>query len=95
MNNYQIIWSPKAYKDLQNIYTYITQNLKEKNIANNLIKKLLNSISSLNYLPERYVRILYPISNNKNLRKFTIDNYIVVYEVVRDTRSSIYSTYFS
>ena len=92
MNKYKIIWSPKAYDDLQNIHAYITYKLKEKHIANNVIKKILNSIASLNYLPEKYIRIYKSDPKAKNWRKLAIDNYIVIYEVEDNTRSSIYFT---
>ena len=95
MNKYKIIWSPKAYDDLKNIHAYITYQLKEKRIANNVIKKILNSISSLNYFPERYIKLYKSDPKLRNWRKLAIDNYIVIYEVEYNTRSSIYFTYFS
>ena len=95
MNNYKIIWSPKAYDDLQNIYTYIAYHLKEKHIANNLIKKILNSISNLNYLPERYIKLYKSNPKAKNLRKLQVNNYVVIYEVKHNTRANIYFTYIS
>lgn len=95
MNNYEIIWSPKAYEDLQNIYAYITYQLKEKYIANNIIKNILNSISSLSDFPERHMKVFKSKIRIKNLRKLPIDNYVVIYEVVHNTRSGFYFTYFS
>jgi len=89
MNKYEIIWSPKAYEDLQNIYAYIINQLKEKYIANNIIKNILNSISSLSYLPERHTKVFKSKIRIKNLRKLHIDNYVVIYEVVHNTRPFI------
>lgn len=95
MNKYKIIWSPKAYKDLQNIYKYIVYNLEEKNIANNITDKIFNLISGLKYLPERYIKIFDYNDETKNLRKLVVDNYIVIYEVNNNTRASFYFTYIS
>ena len=95
MNKYQIIWSPKAYEDLQNIHAYIAYHLKEKYIANNMIKKILDSISGLCYLPEKHMKVFKSNIRIKNLRKLPIDNYVVIYEVVHNTRSSFYFTYIS
>lgn len=95
MNNYKIIWSPKAYDDLQNIYTYIAYHLKEKHVANNLIKKILNSISNLNYSPERYIKLYKSNPKAKNLRKLQVNNYVVIYEVKHNTRASIYFAHIS
>ncbi len=95
MKNYKITWSPKAYKDLQNIHFYIEYYFKEKNIANNIVKKLLNSILDLSYLPEKYVKIQNFTNKTKNIRKMLVNNYTVIYEVNSNTRTSLYFTYFS
>lgn len=93
MKKYKIIWSPKAYKDLENIHYYIEYYLKEKNIANNIVKKILDSIANLSYLPEKYIKIQYLEDETKNMRKMKVDNYIVIYEINNFIRSSIYFTY--
>jgi len=95
MNKYRIIWSPKANDDLNKIYYYIAYNLKEINIAKNLINKILNTISNLNYLPERHSRIYNFKNNSKITRKIIIDNFIVLYEVNNNARTSLYLTYIS
>lgn len=91
---YRIIWSPKSIQDLNNIYFYICYNLTKPQIAKNITKIILNSINTLSYLPERYVKI-HNISTNKNIRKLIIHNYIVIYEVDKDKRSSIHFAYLS
>ena len=68
--NYQITWSPQIHNDLQNIHFYIKYYLKEINIADNLIKKLLNSILDLSYFPEKYKRIIYPHNETRNISAF-------------------------
>lgn len=81
MKKYKITWSPKAHNDLQNIHFYIKYYLKEKTTANNVVKKLLNSISNLSYSPEKYIKIQYFDNKKKNIRKMLVDNYLVIYEV--------------
>lgn len=95
MKKYKIIWSPKAKQDLQNIHFYIKYYLKEENTANNIIKKILNLISDLCYLPEKYMKIQSSKYKNENIRKMPVGNYIVIYKVNIETRTSIYLTYFS
>lgn len=95
MNKYKIIWSPQAYKDLQSIHFYIKKHLKEKNIANNIVKKILNSILELSYLPEKYVKVQNFYHNEKNIRKMPVNNYVVIYEFNNSTRTSFHFTYFS
>ncbi len=78
---YKIIWSPKAYKDLKNIYFYIKDYLKETNVANKLVKTILNNISNLSYFPEKYMRIKNYGDKVRNIRRMHIFNYNVIYEV--------------
>jgi len=81
MKKYKITWSPTARNDLDNIHYYIEHFLKEKDIANNMINKLLQSISDLDYLPEKYVKVESSHYIAKNIRKMIVCNYIVIYEV--------------
>lgn len=95
MNNYKIIWSPKANEDLKKIYFYIAHYLNEDEIAKNLINIILDSISKLNYFPERHSRICIFENNLKITRKLIVNNFIVLYQVDNNTRTSLYLTYFS
>lgn len=93
MKEYKIIWSPKAYKDLDDIYLYISHHLEEKNIAKKLVKKILDEILKLNCSPERYEKIKE--KHEQNIRKMLVKNYLVIYEVDNDTRASFYFTHIS
>jgi len=95
MEKYRIIWSPEAKEELDNIHFYIEHYIKEKNLADNIIRKLLTTISNLNYLPEKFEKIQIFKNKTKNVRKMIVNNYVVIYEIQKDTRSSIYFTYFS
>lgn len=81
---YKIIWSPRAYKDLKNIYFYIKDYLKETNIANKLVKTILDNVSNLSYFPEKYMRIKNCENKEKNIRRMHIFNYNVIYEVNKE-----------
>lgn len=95
MNKYKITWSPHTKEELNKIYSYISYYLQEPNIANNLLKKILCSISSLEYFPERYLKIYNYKSKSKNLHRLLVNKYIIIYEVNNSTRTSFYSTYIS
>lgn len=83
---YSINITPTFGKELEQIYQYMVDNLKVPNIANKFNKKVKNSIFSLTYFPERFSKIL--ISNSNNLRKLIVDNYIIIYEVNSNKRTS-------
>ena len=79
--------------ELENIYRYLAFTLKEPNTAEKYLNMIIKRIYSLQYFPERYSKIHN--SKNRILRKMPINNYLIIYEVDNNTRSSFYFTYFS
>lgn len=75
--------TPSFEKNMEEIYNYIFFKLKEPNIANKLYKLVIKEISSLQYSPERYSRVLY--NKNRNIRKLLVKKYIIIYEVDNNT----------
>ena len=95
-NNRFIVHPTATFKEeLLNIIHYIKYNLKEPLIADKIYKTILNKISTLDFMPERYPKILGYSNKISNLRSLIINNYIIVYKVVRNTRSRFYFTYIS
>ena len=90
---YIIKLAPTFEKDLEKIYEYIAFNLQEPHIAKKLYNKIIQKLYSLQYFPERFVKIFN--HKNQNLRRLLINNYAVIYEVDNNTRTSFYITYFS
>lgn len=79
-------------EEVKEIYRYLAITLREPSVANNLYRKIRRKIDTLKYLLERYSGI----SNlNQNIRRLLVDNYVIVYEIKKDTRTNIYFTYFS
>lgn len=86
MLKYSINITPTFQKELDEIYNYMVYNLNVLNVANKFNKKVKKSIFSLTYFPERFSKIL--ISNKNNLRKLIVNNYILIYEINSDKRTS-------
>lgn len=82
-------------KEFQKIMYYIKFKLKKPLIADNFYEIITNEISSLNFMPERYMKIYDFRNKDKNLRKLSVKEYVIIYNVNRDTRTSFHFTYFS
>lgn len=50
---YSVKLYPRAYRDLDSIYSYIADNLMEKDTADHMITDLENAVFSLEQFPER------------------------------------------
>ena len=93
INKYMVRPTASFKAEFKNIINYIKINLKEPLIAQRFYKKVIEKISSLSFMPERYMKV--DISNNKNIRKLCIKDYLIIYEVNKNTRTSFCFTYFS
>ena len=92
---YTIFLTTTFKKELNEIIYYIKYNLKEPSIAKKLYEEIINKIFSLQFMPERHKLVKSKNSISINLRNFQIKNFIVIYEIKKDTRKNLHSTYFS
>lgn len=65
--------------NLEEIYLYISSELKEERVAKKLIKEIFESVNKLKYFPMRYP-IIYSEQNLK-LRKIRMKKYVIVYKI--------------
>lgn len=81
MKKYNIEYSKESKQDLIGIKQYIKYNLQEPEIAQKLISKIRKKINSLKNNPEIYTIIDDDIIKKLEIRKLTVDNYIVFYRI--------------
>ncbi len=74
---YEVIWLNSFKQELSHIYHYLSINLNNRLIVKRLHKKVLNSLFYLSYSPNIYQKI----EHSNNVRKITIDKYVVMYTV--------------
>lgn len=79
---FQIYWRNSFTEDLSNIYYYHSKILKEPYVAESFHNKIKSSLATLEYFPEGYSSRKL---KDKTYRKLIIDNYIIIYEVNKDT----------
>ncbi|AGL03661.1 type II toxin-antitoxin system RelE/ParE family toxin [Desulfoscipio gibsoniae] len=88
-NSYSLKLTPKASKDLDKIYRYITEELYAEQAAVNLLEKIETSVMRLkdfpfsgNYFADEYLK-------KKGYRKLIIDNYIDFYVVDEEEKQVV------
>lgn len=84
MDKYLVKLYPRAYRDLDGIYTYIAGNLLEPATASKLIDELENIIFSLETLPERGAIRRIGAYANQGYRQLFHKNYTIIYRVLKE-----------
>lgn len=81
MEKYNIIMMEDATEDLEDIYIYISIELKSTTYAENQINRIKERILELKVFPERYQIIDWEIEGRKDIRRMPVDKYNVLYIV--------------
>ena len=79
INEYEIIYKKRSREELEKIYIYIKERLKEQNVAQKTVNKIRGKISNLSYFP--FAHKLLRKTKNFEYRKFIIKNYIIIYKI--------------
>lgn len=86
MDKYNVKLYARAYRDLNDIYTYIAKNLLESDIALNIIDELETAIFSLEQLPERGAIRRVGAYANGAYRQLFVKNYCIIYRVLKEKK---------
>jgi len=78
-SNYSLKFTPKAYDDLDEIYSYISTKLFAEVVAFNLMDKIEIEINRLTEFPFSCSLVLDEPLKSRGYRKLIIDNYIIFY----------------
>ena len=78
---YKIIYTQDFREELVNIYNYIANVLKEKEISNKFIRKILIRISELEIFPRLYMKIRRFDRLNNEYHRMVVNNYIILYTI--------------
>jgi plasmid stabilization system protein ParE len=77
----EIIWSKTAQNQLKDIYFYLLEESKSKNISNTVIDTIYNSVSILKTNWEIYELDEMKSLNDGNYRAFEIYSYRISYKI--------------
>jgi addiction module RelE/StbE family toxin len=84
LDKYDVKLYARAYRDLDDIYTYIAENLLEPDTAMNLVDELEKAIFSLEQLPERGTIRRVGAYANGDYRQLFVKNYCIIYRVLKE-----------
>jgi len=81
MKTWHVDITDSAEKDIDGIYTYIAEKLIEPVTAWNQVERIYDGIFSLDKMPERCPLLQEEPWRSMGLRKLTVDNYLVIFEL--------------
>lgn len=80
-NTYDVVLSPHAMEDLDNIYSYIAYELQAPDIAQEQFQRIRAGVGSLDFLPFRYPIVKWEPWHSDDIHQFPIDHYSIFYQV--------------
>lgn len=81
MDKYKVKLYARAYRDMDDIYAYIANNLYEPDAARSIIDGFEKAIFSLELMPERGAVRRSGAYANRDYRQLFVGNYVIVYRV--------------
>ena len=81
MDKYTVKLYSRAYRDIEEIYGYIAENLLEPDIAENMVARLEDAILSLESFPERGAIRKIGSYANQGYRQLFVKNFTIVYRI--------------
>lgn len=78
---YKVIITPTAYKEIDRIYSYITEDLYAENVAKKLMKKVEDAVQRLKYAPKIHKEIEKNDELKRIYRRIVIQNYVILYTI--------------
>ena len=81
MDKYKVKLLPKAYRDLNNIYSYIAKELEAPDTADAMADLLENAILGLDEMPYRGAERKVGSYANRGYRQLFEKNYTIIYRI--------------
>ena len=92
MDKYFVKVLPRAYRDIDEIYTYISRILLENEIAMNFVKDIENVILDLGSFPYRGAERKIGAYANKGYRQVFYKNFSIIYRIDESQKTVIILT---
>ena len=80
--DFEVIFTKKARRQVEEIYKYIALNLHNDPAAKKLMQKIDSTVRNLAKFPD-----LHPVSRMRKYRKCVIDGYLLFYKVDKKNKA--------
>lgn len=87
MVKYQVLLYPKAYRDIDDIYSYIALEKLSPENAKGQTDRIWEALKSLEECPESHQERLVGRYAGKEYRQIIIDNYIAIFKIDRNAKT--------
>ena len=83
---YKVIITPTALKEINKIYTYISEDLYAKSAAIKLMQQVEDQVQRLKYMPQIHTKIEKYDSLKRIYRRIVIKNFIILYTIDEENK---------
>lgn len=87
MDKYEVMLYPKAFRDIDDIYSYIALEKLSPENAKGQTDRIWEAIESLSIFPEAHQDRLVGRYAKKGYKQLIIDNYIVIFRIDKKLRT--------
>lgn len=89
MDEYTVTLTPRANGNLEDIYDYIAENLKDSGTAEHMVDLLEDAILGLSALPNRGAERKTGSFSKKGYRQIFVKNYTIVYRIIESEKKVV------
>ena len=92
MDKYEVMLYPKAFRDIEDIYTYIALEKLSPENAKGQTDRIWNALRTLEQMPEAHQDRLVGRYAGRGYKQFIVDNYIAIYKIDKIARKVLVVT---
>lgn len=86
MDKYEVMLYPKAFRDIDDIYSYIALEKLSPENAKGQTDRIWDALRTLEQIPEAHQDRLVGRYAGKGYKQLLIDNYVVVFKIDKDSK---------
>ena len=92
MDKYEVMLYPKAFRDIEDIYTYIALEKLSPENAKGQTDRIWNALRTLEQMPEAHQDRLVGRYAGRGYKQLIVDNYIAIYRIDKIARKVLVVT---